>query len=272
MTRIYDMNPTSFSANTRKMLDEMRESLPLSIPAIVTKTSDYESLQCVSVEFAIKDIFPNKADAELGTVKLEKVFVKLLHAGGFKVKCPVHKGDIVTLQWSHKDLGKFLDGSGDVVSQSINEIADLEDCWVELGFGTRKNHTNPSVDNFIIEGEGTLITITPSGNITVNTDGNVRMVAKGSSYLKSSHHTIDTNTTITKNLEVKGNTEIKGTTDSRGAMSGHAGVFASTFAGLGGSAASFNVDMNINGTVTINGININTHTHQGVHGKTSPPQ
>lgn len=267
------MSTVNLSENTRKLIDEMREGLPLAIPAIITNTSDYESLQCVSVEFAIRDIFPTKADAELDTVKLEKVFVKLLHAGGFKVKCPVHKGDLVTLQWSHKDLGKFLDSDGSIIAQNVTEIADLEDCWVELGFGTRRKHTNPSVDNFIIEGEGTTVTITPSGDVTLKTDNNVRVEAGGSSYLKSSHHTVDTNMTITKNLKVKGNTMVDGTTDSQGALSGHAGVYGSTFAGIGGSKANFAVDMKINGTVKINGININTHTHTGNEGRpTSPPK
>ncbi len=269
--KVYNLATESFTENVNKRVHEAFENIYIAIPAKVVNTDHYESLQCVSVEFSIRDIYTRKNAAILESVTLEKVFVKLHDAGGFKIKSPVSKGDYVTLHWSHKDLGDWLDGDGTSVAQSTTDRASLEDCWVDLGFGTRKDHTNPSKTDLIIEGPNTNITITPTGVITATTSG--------TSYIKSSHHTIDTDVTITKNLLVQGNTttdgnvQTGGSTTSQGVVNALAGVYASTYAGVGGGAATFEVDMEINGTVTINGITVNTHTHLDAEGRsTQGPQ
>lgn len=228
-----------------------------SLPATITKVSDYEELQCVDVQIAIDDVYVTRADMVLEKLTLKKVFVSLMNSGGFSIKQPVSVGDPVKLSWASKDISKYLDGTGGNVSVSINELANLQDCWVELRGGTRKNHTKPSVDNLVIEGGATEIVITPKGEVTINTSG--------TSYLKSEKHTIDTDVEITGNLVVKKNTTTEGETYAQ------SGVFASTYAGLAGVSAPaiFEVDMQIEGdttqtgTFTINGVVVNTHNHNG---------
>ncbi|CAH9012842.1 putative baseplate assembly protein [Vibrio phage 501E54-1] len=260
MSRTYDMITNSLTEHTNSRTEELKQNIYKSIPAMIIGVDDYEKHQCVSVEFLIRDIFNKKDATILEAVRLEKVFVRLPKFGGWKFKYPIQKGNEVVLHWSHKDLSKFLDGDGSSVSQSITEVGELEDCFVELGFGTRKNHNNPSLHNLILTQKATTITITPEGHISLTTDGDISTIAKGSHFLKSSHLTIDNSVTINENLSVGG------TTTSTGVVTARSGVHASTYAGLGGGAANFAVDIGINGTVTINGVVVNTHTHTNPEG------
>lgn len=179
------------------------------IPAEIVGVSEYEEYQCVDVKFLINDVYIERDNMVLESMTLKRVFVALQRSGGFSIKQPVAVGDIVRLSWAHRDLGDFLDGSGNSVDLSIKEIARIEDCWVELGFGTRKNHTNPSIDNLIIEGPNTTITITPDGDVSVKTSG--------TSSITSSAHTINADTTIKGSLTVTGNTDVVGTLTTAGA-------------------------------------------------------
>ncbi len=268
---IYDMSGMSLSENIIKRVGDFnRQNLYISIPARVVNVDDYETLQCVDVKPVINDTYTMHDLETLQSITMRKVFVKHTSGGGFDILPPVEKGGLVTLHWPHRDISTFLDSDGtEDVDQPVEWIAQMEDCWATLGFGTRREHQNPSQKNLLIRGPKTLVTITPEGHITTETAGDVKIIAEGSSYLKSSHHTIDTDVTITKSLVVEkdtttdGNTLTKGTTTSQGAVEAQAGVFASAFAGIGGAAATFEVDMGITGTVTINGVNVNLHTHVG---------
>ncbi len=272
-TKTYDMAAKSFSEHVNNRVQELKQNSYKTIPAKVISTKDYEELQCLSVEFSIRDIFNRKDASILESVRLEKVFVRLPKFGGWKFKYPVSEGDLVILYWSHRDLSTFLDGDGSSIAQPITEIGELNDCFIELGFGTRKNHNNPSLKNLILAQDATTLTITPKGDVTMVTEGNISTTASGTHFLKSSHLTIDNSVTINENLTVlgnsdtEGNTTTQGTTESAGIVTATSGVYASTYAGLGGGAASFAVDMGINGTVTINGVEVNTHTHLDAEGR-----
>ncbi|AUR92163.1 hypothetical protein NVP1170O_050 [Vibrio phage 1.170.O._10N.261.52.C3] len=276
---LYDIAGKSLNENIMQRVAEFtRENLFIGIPAVVEGVQDYESKQCVDVRPLINDVYFTKNNTIIQASILRKVFVKLTEGGGFKIKVPVHKGDLCTLHWSHRDIGKFLQGQGEAVDVDISSVAELNDCWVELGFGTRNSHQNPSVDNLIVEGEATTITITPSGEVTVNTSG--------TSYLKSSHHTIDTDTTITGNLVVKqntttegdnttnGNTQTDGTTTSTGLLTATAGVQAPSYGGIGGAGGTMTIDSaTITTDATIGGISYAGHIHTDSQGgDTSTPK
>jgi hypothetical protein len=169
----YDMGAMSYNENISKRIAQFtREDLYIGIPARVVGVDDYESLQCVDVQPVFDDVHIKKNSTVLEAVTIKKVFVKLPSGGGFNIKLPVSKGDLCTLNYAHKDLGEWLDSVGDEnIAQSVFKIANVEDCWVDLGFGTRKTHQNPSADNLVIEGPNTTITITPSGDLTADTVG-----------------------------------------------------------------------------------------------------
>ena len=181
----------------REMLNKYsREDLRTGIPARVVNTGHYESIQCVSVQPLFNTEYQD--GRVLKSSIIEKVFVRLQEGGGFKIKLPIAVGDLVTLQYSSKYLGSLLDSDG---TRNIDVpegfYTSERDCWVEHGFGTRRNNQSPSKDNLIIEGKNTTITITPSGQVSVETSG--------TSVIKSSGHTIDApTTTITGDLAVEG--------------------------------------------------------------------
>ncbi len=214
-----------------------------SLPAIITGIQDYEAYQCLDVKISIDEVYVTRNDYVQEGLELKKKFVSLPYSGGFSIQQPVAVGDPVKLCWANKSLGQYLDGSGGSVTVNTKEIAELEDCWVELKGGTHKNNTNPSTKNFIIEGPKTKFTITPEGDVT--------LVTEGSSSIKSSKHTIDTDVEITGKLDVKGQSYH------------HAGMFSTTYAGLAGTTApaSFEVNVNVDGTFSINGTPVNGHDH-----------
>lgn len=194
---LYDIGSVNSNETiSSKLMEFKRENLFIGIPARVVSTSDYESMQCLDVQPVINDLYPRNNDVVLEANTIKKVFVQLPSGGGFNIKLPVSKGDLVTLNYAHKDLGTFLDSSSDAqIDQSILKTANIEDCWITLGFGTRSNNQSPSAVNLVIEGKSTTITITPSGEVTC--------VTSGSSSIKSASHTIDApTTTITGTLTV----------------------------------------------------------------------
>ena len=159
-----------------------------------------------------------------------------------------------------------MDGVGGKVELNINETGEIEDCWVELDGGTRKNNTKPSLEDLIIEGPETKITIKP--------DGDVSIVTSGKTLLQSSGHTIDAPTTsITGTLEVQGATTLLSTLTTTGVTTSSGGTLSPTYAGIGGAPATMNADLILTGdltqtgTFTINGVAVNNHTHSN----TVPP-
>lgn len=222
----------------KKFIRLFREdTLRIAIPARVVNTDSYEKDQTVTVKPVIDYIYPNYNNAILKSNTIPNVFVKLPEGGGFKIKLPVKQGDLCTLHWSHKDLDEFLNGTGDDVTQSKKLVGEMGDCWVELGFGTRKVNQSPSQTDLIIEGDSTTITITPSGEVSV--------VTSGTSTVKSSGHTIDAPTTnITGTLTVEGDTTVNANITATGTSSAQT-VAAST-------------------SLTVAGTEMAEHAHGGV--------
>lgn len=222
------------------------------IPAEIVGVSEYEELQCVDVKFLIDDLYVERDNMVLESMTLKRKFVALQRSGGFSIKQPVAVGDLVRLHWSHRDLGGFLDGDGSAITLNVNEIGKRDDFWVELGFGTRRNHVSPSVENFIIEGPNTTVTITPTGEVTlvnlsttfkIDTEGNVTLTTNGNSSITSASHTINAPTTINNTLTVVGASTLS------------AGV---TVAGVANLPVT-----TITGGLAIDGKNVQGHDHNG---------
>lgn len=169
-----------------------RDDLFVAIPATVVKVSDYGTLQCVDVKPVLD--FKWIDDVVITSPIIKKVFVKLYSTGSFSIQLPMTIGDLVTLQYSHKAISNWLDSQGSDLTQSVDLEAMERDCWVEPGFGTRKNHQNPSTTDMVIKGPETTITIPPDGNITI--------VTSGTSELTSGGHTINADVSIVGTLNV----------------------------------------------------------------------
>jgi len=207
--RLFDLSISTPREQIDNRLTEFtRDDLFIAIPATVVKVDEYESKQIVDVQpvFDLQWIDGRIVTASI----LKKIFVKIEGSGGFYIKFPIALGDLVTLHYSQKSISNWLDTEGSQLTQSVDYVARERDCWVVPGFGTRKVNQSPSQTNFIIQGPNTTITITPTGEVTLDTQGNidittegdVSVISTGSSYLKSSAHTIDTDVQINGNLTV----------------------------------------------------------------------
>jgi len=172
---IYDFNSKSLKDNIFGRRNQSSNHNFKGIPAVVVGVQDYESIQCLDVKASINDIYVERDNLILESITLKKVFVSLPNSGGFRVKQPVQVGDNVRLSWSHRDLGDYLDGDGSPVDININEVAQIEDCWVTLDGGTRKNHTKPSLTDLIIEGPNTNIVITPEGKVSITSKSDIEI-------------------------------------------------------------------------------------------------
>lgn len=197
--RLFDISiPTTDEQIDDKLSNYTRNELFIAIPATVLRVDEYESSQVVDVQ-PVFDL--ELIDDRIVTAPVfKKVFVKIPSGGGFSIKLPIAVGDLVTLQYAHKAISTWLDSDGGQLTQSEFHIAMERDCWVEHGFGTRKNNQSPSQTDLIIEGPNTTITIPPSGNLVIDTNG--------TSTVKSLAHTIDANTIVTGTLTVLGDVTV----------------------------------------------------------------
>lgn len=180
------------------------DDLKIGIPVKVVNIDKYESTQCVDVVPLINDVY------EDGTVIppqiIRSVFVQLPSLGGFSVKFPVNVNDLGYLKYAHRSLVEFMADTGTSLDVPLkNNTGKINDCVFEAGFGTRSNNLSPSKDNFILEGDNTVITITPSGQITAVTKGAVSVTTESTATVKCSQATIDSpKTNCTGDLDVSG--------------------------------------------------------------------
>lgn len=153
----------------KQFTDFTREDLYIGIPATVVGVKDYETQQVVDVKPVINDVYEDEELVQ--SVVLRSIFVKLQQGGGFSLKLPIAIGDLVTLHYCHRDISTFLDGKGEDQDANISLVADIRDCYVTHGFGTRQVNQKPSQTDFVIEGPKSTLTIDPLGNIKIETDG-----------------------------------------------------------------------------------------------------
>ena len=183
---------------TRTAQDVLREwsteDLLIGIPATVMGVDNYESQQVIDVTPDINDVYSD--GRVVSAIILKSVFVKLPHGNNFSVTLPIAVGDKVTLHYSHREISKYLDGTGNPLDVLINP-ASSRDCWATHGFGTRNSNQSPSATDFVVKSNKTTITITQAGKLTITT--------ADEAYLSASKYTIDTNVEITGTLLVGGN-------------------------------------------------------------------
>lgn len=192
--RPIDLASMSVSELIQKSLtDFTREDLYIGIPVVITSTKDYETKQTVDVTPLINDEY--RDDVIINAPTLRSIFVKIPNGGGFSIKLPIAVGDLATLHYCHRNITTFLDGTGAAVDTPIDMVADIKDCYVTHGFGTRSTNQNPSKTDLIISGPKTTITIKP--------DGTVETITTGTALLRASDgYTIDNDVLITGDLVV----------------------------------------------------------------------
>ena len=151
----------------KSLVDFTREDMYIGMPATVVNVARYEDEQVVDVKPVINDVYED--DQLVRAVTLRSIFVKIPHGNGFSFKLPIAIGDLVTLHYCHRDISTFLDGQGKDMDADISLVADIRDCYITHGFGTRNVNQKPSKDNVELTGPNTSIIITPDGTLTTTT-------------------------------------------------------------------------------------------------------
>jgi hypothetical protein len=189
----------------KKLTDFTREDLYIAIPAVVTSIDDYESLQCVNVKPLINDVYDSDTGKIVEARTIKKVFVALYEGGGFKIKLPVAVGNKGRLFWSHRNITDFLAGDGSAVDEPIEMIADMNDCWFEIGFGTRSNNQSPSATDLIITNDNITTTYKPDGNLSIVTAADIYAECVNAIIKCSTKATVDSpESEFTGNVTIKG--------------------------------------------------------------------
>ena len=162
---ILSSSTNTVSETVSDLIDEWaEETLKISIPAVVTSTSNYASTQCVDVKTMIKSTYDD--DITTAQLNMQNIFVKLPEGNGFQIRLPIAVGDFVTLHFTHRCLDSWLEGSGGSVSEDIGASFGNKDCYATHGFGTRNSNQSPSTTDLIITGNGITITLKPDGSYT----------------------------------------------------------------------------------------------------------
>lgn len=274
--RSLDISSKTPAETTKEILSNYIQSdLLVCMPAEVINVDDYSDTQCVDVRPLISDVY--LADGTtLKAAQINKVFVQLQSAGGFTTKLPVKVGNKVVLHFSHKSLSDYLSGDGEAVDSTVNDKQMLNDVCATLGFGSRLNNQSPHPDNYILEGDNTSVTITPSGQISVITERKVSVITKedvdveteANVNVKCATFTVDApeshftgNVTVDGNLSVGMNLTVTGIIQGTGAITSATSVGAPSFAGSGGGGGTMTVGSVTATSVSVNGIDLTTRIH-----------
>lgn len=162
--RFYDFFGNSVAQNIYKdSVAYQRESLYIAVPCRIENVDSYEEKQVVDARILINDVYNVTQGKVLEQTVMKDIFVRLKGAGGFEEKHPVEVDDIAAMYFSHKDLTKFLAGNGSDVDVSIADRGKMNDCWIELGFGTKSNNYKPSLTDLIVKGPKSTSTTKPDG-------------------------------------------------------------------------------------------------------------
>ena len=179
------------------------EDIYTCIPCKVTDFSKYESEQVVSLQPLISDKYED--GVTLTPRVINNVFVKLQSGGGFSIKLPVNEDTLFTLHYTNRDLDAFLNTSGESVTEDIG--IRNRNFYCTHGFGTYSNNQSPSQTDLIIEGENTVITIKPSGEITTTTNGKVTLTTP-------EYYVDSPTTTFTGSVQINGDNTVGGKVSS----------------------------------------------------------
>jgi len=189
-------------------------------------------------------------------------------AGGLAgIRGPVREGDPCLLVFSQQ----AVDGSDD------RRMFDLQDAYaVMCNIGTVGKSDSVNDNDMTMYFGPAYIRLTEEGALLINAPAGTTMHTTTLQMNASGGTTINTpNTTHTGNVKTDGNTAIDGTTLSKGTITGQGGMGITGSGGGGATVAITGTLVHTSGTLSSNGIVLDSHTHSGVQpgpGSTGGPQ
>jgi len=158
--------------------EHLENSVYTSLPAIITKITDYGEQQTVDAKIAVNRVFPDYN--RLNGATCADIPIMFPSAGGGILSFPVKVGDGVLICFSKRSIDEFLLGSGeDQVDPKLKRQFSLSDGIAIPGLYTIRNNLKPDPDHTVLKFADNAITLFNDGNLKIESPGNIDVVAGG---------------------------------------------------------------------------------------------
>lgn len=200
---------------------EIKKTIYVGLPAVVTDVSKLESQQKINVRPLLNDL------GEDGKIEkppvIENVFVQFPSGGGGVLTFPIVKGDIVWLKFSSRSMDEWLNTGGtDNVTPLDKRVINYNDAVVDPCMGTFKNHNSPSPNHVELKYKGAVVRITKDGDVEISAK-NIKYLAEDDLTFSAKNVIIEAdNTTITSDISTSGSLDNNGV--NVGSTHKHGGV------------------------------------------------
>lgn len=192
---------TTLMESLERLVESKLNNVFTTLPAKVTQV-DYTKNQ-VTIKPLLKTKRQNDEQAVFPEIPNVPIFVLSSGRGSARITLPVAVGDTVLVLFASRSLGEFLKSTADSPSDTSSRIplgpypiAALPCIFTEA--------TAKEIDstNVIIENESSKVTISPSGDITID--------APSTCTINSVQTTINSNLSVNGNVDITGDVEVTG--------------------------------------------------------------
>lgn len=157
----------SLKAFIQSHLDNLQSQIFTGMPATVTDVSNYESQNIISVRPVID---MQHSDGQVSECpEIFNVPVVNPSAGGGLLSFPIAIGDSVWLEFSMRNIEKWLQGGGESVTEPTMRLHDLSDGVAVIGMYTKNNHLSPDPKDVVLKFKDNSIRLKDDGNVEIIT-------------------------------------------------------------------------------------------------------
>lgn len=157
----------SLKAFMQSHLENLQSQIFTGLPATVTDVSSYEDQNIISVRPVID---MQHSDGQVSECpEIFNVPVINPSAGGGILSFPVVVGDTVWLEFSMRNIEKWLEGGGESVTEPTMRMHDMSDAVAVVGVYTKNNHLSPDPKDVLLKFKDNSIRLKDDGNIEIIT-------------------------------------------------------------------------------------------------------
>lgn len=157
----------SFNAYIKSHLDSLQSQIFTQLPAVVTDVSQYEQSNIVSVRPLIDMMHSDGQISEC--TEIFNVPVIQPSAGGGLLSFPIKEGDTVLIEFSMRNIEKWLEGGGESVTEPTMRYHDLSDAMAVIGLYTKNSHLKPDPKDVVLKFKDNSFRLKEDGNVEVVT-------------------------------------------------------------------------------------------------------
>jgi len=159
----------------------------------------------VTAEIQIGVSFPLDDGTPFNITNLLNVPIMVLQAGGFSMTFPIKAGDECIVFFSQRDISLWLENGGQIQTSSKRQL-NMSDAVALVGLqSAKKRVVNYDPDNLQIRTENASLTITPDGEVLVDTRSEINI-------------TSDNGINITGNVDIDGEITVSGNMNTDGKL------------------------------------------------------